>query len=73
MASGFLEAFSISDSAVNWPQTIVATLTAAIIGFGVIAGLLNYLQRKTYSVFGYYRVALGISLLLSLQLGFLAA
>jgi undecaprenyl-diphosphatase len=73
MASGLLEAFSITESAVHWPQTIVATLTASVIGFGVIAGLLNYLQRKTYSAFGYYRVALGIILLMSLQAGLLAA
>ena len=73
MASGLLEAFSIADSPVNWSQTIVATLVASIIGFGVISGLLNYLQRHSYSAFGIYRICLGILILLALQFGLLAA
>jgi undecaprenyl pyrophosphate phosphatase UppP len=48
-------------------------LVASVIGFAVISGLLNYLQRHTYSAFGVYRIVLGSALLLALQFGLLVA
>lgn len=73
MASGFLEAFSIGEGPIAWGPTIVATLTAAVIGFGVIAGLLNYLQKHTYTAFGIYRIVIGVLVLASVNLGLLVS
>ena len=73
LGSGFLEALSISEGPINWGPTIVATVTAAVIGFGVIAGLLTYLQRHTFTAFGIYRIAIGSMILASVALGLLSA
>jgi undecaprenyl-diphosphatase len=73
LGSGFLEALSISDGPVSWAPTIVATVTASVIGFGVIAGLLNYLQRHTFTAFGVYRIMIGSMILASVGLGLLPA
>jgi undecaprenyl-diphosphatase len=73
LGSGALEALSISEGPVAWGPTIVATITASVIGFGVIAGLLTYLQRHTFTAFGVYRIALGSMILASVGLGLLSA
>lgn len=74
LASGLLEAKDISsDAFVNWPATILATLIAFAVGYFVIATLMNYLKTKSFKPFVYYRVSLGLILLVLLQTGTIAA
>lgn len=71
LASGFFEATKIGDPNqpnVAWPQVIVATLVAFVIGYAVISWLLKFVSTHSYMPFVIYRVALG-----SLVLGLLAS
>lgn len=73
LASGLLEAKDISsDATVNWPATIVATVIAFFVGYLVIAKLMKYLQTSSFRPFVVYRVLLGISLLVLLQIGYIS-
>jgi len=47
-------------------------VTAAVIAFGIVSGLLRYLQRHTYTAFGVYRIVLGAVLLLAVGAGFIS-
>lgn len=72
-ASGLLEAKEIgSDEFVNWPATILATVVAFSVGYVVISTLMNYLKTKSFKPFVYYRVSLGILVLILLQSGVIA-
>ena len=73
-ASAALTAGDIaSDDFVNWPATIVATVVAFVVGYFVIAGLMKYLQTRTFLPFVIYRIALGTLLLVLLATGVLSA
>lgn len=73
LASGLLETKDIgSDAFVNWPATILATVVAFCVGYAVIATLMNYLKTKSFKPFVYYRVSLGILVLILLQTGSIA-
>lgn len=73
-ASAALTAGDIaSDNFVNWPATIVATLVSFAVGYLVIAGLMKYLQTRTFLPFVVYRIGLGILLLFLLATGVLSA
>ena len=73
-ASAALEAGNISsDEFVNWPATLVATVIAFGVGFLVIAGLMKYLQTRTFLPFVIYRISLGVVLLGLLATGVLSA
>jgi undecaprenyl-diphosphatase len=73
-ASAALTAGDIaSDDFVNWPATIVATIVAFAVGFIVIAGLMKYLQTRTFFPFVVYRVVLGSVLIVLLATGVLSA
>ena len=73
-ASAALTAGDISsDSFVNWPATIVATIVAFVVGYFVIASLMKYLQTRTFLPFVIYRIALGTLLLVLLANGVLSA
>lgn len=73
-ASAALTAGGIaSDDFVNWPATIVATVVAFVVGYFVIAGLMKYLQTRTFLPFVIYRIGLGTLLLLLLATGVLSA
>jgi undecaprenyl-diphosphatase len=73
-ASAALTAGDIStDSFVNWPATIVATIVAFVVGYFVIASLMKYLQTRTFLPFVIYRISLGILLLVLLATGVLSA
>lgn len=50
----------------------VGIITAAIVGYISIAGLLRFLQRQSTDVFVIYRVCIGITILLLLASGFRA-
>jgi undecaprenyl-diphosphatase len=73
-ASAALTAGDISsDTFVNWPATIVATLVAFVVGYFVIASLMKYLQTRTFLPFVIYRIALGSVMLVLLATGVLSA
>jgi undecaprenyl-diphosphatase len=50
-----------------WAELAVAFVTAAIVGFASVKWLLAYISAHTFTVFAWYRIALGIVLLLVLQ------
>jgi len=73
-ASAAFTAGDIStDSFVNWPATIVATIVAFVVGYFVIASLMKYLQTRTFLPFVIYRISLGTLLLVLLATGVLSA
>ncbi len=74
LASGLYEATKIGDDPnVQWPQTIVATLIALVVGYLVIAWLIKWVTTRSYLPFVIYRVVLGSVLLVLLGTGVIAA
>jgi len=60
LISGVFEAFDIgSEADTAWPQTIVGTLVAGIVGYLVIAFFMRYISTHTFTPFVVYRIALG--------------
>ena len=51
--------------------TLIATITAGLVGFMVIAWLMRYLQTRSFLPFVIYRVALGSTVLVLLATGVL--
>lgn len=69
VAAGLMQAVVASGdiaSGVGWLPTIVATGIAFGVAYGAIAWLLKYVARNDFSVFIWYRVALGVVLILML-------
>jgi len=61
LISGVFEAFDIGAEAdTAWPQTIVGTLVAGIVGYLVIAFFMRYISTHTFTPFVIYRIALGV-------------
>jgi len=50
----------------NWNMILLSTVVAAIISFIAVKWLLRYVQSHTFNAFGWYRIALGIGILLLL-------
>ncbi len=48
----------------NWSMVLLSTVIAAIVSFIAVKWLLRYVQTHTFNAFGWYRVALGIILLI---------
>lgn len=70
LISGVFEAFDIGNEAdTAWPQTIVGTLVAGIVGYLVIAYFMRYISTHTFTPFVIYRIALGVLVLLLLTTG----
>jgi undecaprenyl-diphosphatase len=55
------------ENPVNWSMCALGTAVAAITAFGVVKWLLKYVQSHTFTVFGWYRIALGAAILLLLR------
>jgi undecaprenyl-diphosphatase len=55
------------------PQILVATVTAFVIGYAVIAWLMKYISTKSFTPFVLYRVAVGSALLIALATGWISA
>jgi undecaprenyl-diphosphatase len=55
------------------PEILVATATAFIIGYAVIAWLMKYISTKSFAPFVIYRVVLGSALLVALATGLISA
>jgi len=63
LGSGFFQVYESLDSGIAWGPTILATVIAGGVGFVVIAWLLRYLARGSFTPFVVYRVVLGLTLL----------
>jgi undecaprenyl-diphosphatase len=77
LGSGFYEAYSAlkgdhQGPAVDWGPTILATVIAFFVGLSVIAWLLRYLNRGSFTPFVVYRVLLGLLVLGLVGAGVLA-
>lgn len=75
MASGL---YSLAKAAnepltLGWGPTAVATIVSFGVGYAVIVGFLKFIQTKSFAVFVWYRVALGILIFILLGTGVLSA
>src|SRR6185436_1117209 len=69
VAAGGLEIFQKLHAAAgapaeNWSMLLLGTATAAFISWIAVKWLLRYVQTHTFIAFGWYRLAVGILLLL---------
>jgi undecaprenyl-diphosphatase len=73
LGSGFYQlAKSIGqDTPVAPGATALATLIAFVVGYAVIVGFLKLVSTRSYMPFVYYRVALGLSLIALLAVGYI--
>ncbi|SCX54980.1 undecaprenyl-diphosphatase [Klenkia marina] len=71
LGSGFFQAYESIGGGVAWGPTVLATVIAFGVGFAVIAWLLRYLERGTFTPFVVYRVVLGLLLLAAVGAGVL--
>lgn len=53
-----------TDSASEWQALLVGFVVSALVAFVVVKWLLNYIRTHTFTPFAYYRIALGVVLLL---------
>ena len=72
LGSGFYQVASSLDGGVQWGPTLLATVIAFGVGLTVIAWLLRYLDRGSFTPFVVYRIALGLLLLVLIGTGVLA-
>jgi undecaprenyl-diphosphatase len=49
-----------------WSQVLLGTVVAAIMAFLVVKWLLGYIRHHTFIPFGWYRIAIGLAILLLL-------
>jgi undecaprenyl-diphosphatase len=68
LGSGLYEVYKsfkggVHGAQVDWAPTIVATVLAFVVGLSVIAWLLRYLTRGSFTPFVVYRVVLGLTVL----------
>jgi len=69
LGSGLYEAYSalkkggVHGSGVDWQPTIVSTVISFVIGLSVIAWLLRYLTRGSFTPFVVYRILVGLLVL----------
>jgi undecaprenyl-diphosphatase len=47
----------------NWGRVILGTLVAAVVSFAAVKWFLRYVQTHTFEGFGWYRIAVGIAIL----------
>lgn len=60
-------------SVYSMPEILVATVTAFLIGYAVIAWLMKFISTKSFTPFVIYRVVLGSALLVALATGVISA
>ena len=56
---------------IAWTPTIVATVISFIVGYAAIAYFIQFLQKRGIAPFVWYRVALGVLILILLQMNYL--
>ena len=77
LGSGFFQAYEaltgdVAGETVAWGPTIVATVIAFAVGLSVIAWLMRYLNRGSFTPFVVYRVVLGLTVLALVGTGVLS-
>jgi undecaprenyl-diphosphatase len=75
-AAGIFQAvtqYHYVDDSVGWGPTIVATIVSFIVGYISIAWLLKFVASNNFSVFIWYRIGLGLLLIVLLATGVVAA
>lgn len=70
---GVFETLGSTDMVLGWGPTILATLIAFVLGLFVIHWFLGYVKTKSFAIFVWYRVVVGIVLYILLGTGVLAA
>ncbi|RDI67918.1 undecaprenyl-diphosphatase [Nocardia pseudobrasiliensis] len=75
LASGLLELTKIGEEghSPDWGPTILATVVAFAVGYGVIAWFLRYVSTRGFAPFVYYRIIVGIILIGLVATGVVAA
>jgi undecaprenyl-diphosphatase len=58
-----------ADGGTGWGPTIAATIVAFIVGYAVIAWLMRYLRTRSYAPFVFYRIALGVFVIVLVSVG----
>jgi undecaprenyl-diphosphatase len=76
LGSGFFQAYEamtgdVAGRGVAWGPTVLATVIAFGVGLTVIAWLLRYLDRGSFTPFVVYRIVLGVLVLVLVQTGVL--
>jgi undecaprenyl-diphosphatase len=66
VAAGVFTIPDIAKGGISPAQMIVATVIAFVVGYATIAWLLRYVSKHSYSIFVWYRIALGIVLMVLL-------
>ena len=74
MASGLYQLYKSwgVPSQVSAGATLLATVVAFVVGYGVIVMFLRIISTRSFWPFVWYRIALGVGVLVALSLGFLA-
>jgi undecaprenyl-diphosphatase len=69
LAAGGLKIFSAlhHHETVDWGMVLLGSVAAAITAFIAVKWLLKFVQTHTFNVFGWYRIALGILILLLMR------
>jgi undecaprenyl-diphosphatase len=65
------KSFSEERGAYGYPETLLATVVAFVVGYAVIAFLMRYIQTRSFLPFVIYRIVLGGALIVVLSLGIL--
>lgn len=47
-----------------WPLIVLGTVVAAVTAFVVVKWLLGYVRQNTFTAFGWYRIVVGVAILL---------
>ena len=64
---------SVIGASVGWTATIIATLISFVVAYISVAWLLKFVAKHDYSVFIWYRVIVGVLLLIALATNFISA
>lgn len=75
-AAGILQIISKHSAigaSVGWTATIIATLISFVVAYISVAWLLKFVAKHDYSVFIWYRVIVGVLLLIALATSFISA
>ncbi len=73
LASGLFELKdAMADDHVAWGPTIFATIIAFVVGYAVIAWFMKFISTKSFMPFVWYRIALGIVIIVLVTMGVLS-
>ena len=67
-----VHSFGEPEGAYGYPETLVATVVAFVVGYAVIAFLMRYIEKRSFLPFVIYRILLGTTLIVLLSLGILS-